>query len=99
MYEKLRLFVVQVICFDEATANVDFTTDLLVQQTIREQLSSSTILTIAHRIQTVLDCDRIVVMSNGKICEEGNPRDLIDQPESRFHLMAQQNQGFDVGAN
>ena len=57
---------------------------------IRECLADSTILTIAHRVQTVLDCDRVVVMSNGRICEEGAPSDLMQQPDSRFFQLVQQ---------
>ncbi|OWA54554.1 Multidrug resistance-associated protein 7 [Hypsibius exemplaris] len=84
----------KIICLDEATANIDFETDVLVQQTIRECLGESTILTIAHRVQTVMDCDRVIVMSNGRICEEGRPGDLMQQADSRFFQLVQQSKSI-----
>ncbi|KAK9891612.1 hypothetical protein WA026_015576 [Henosepilachna vigintioctopunctata] len=58
---------VKILCIDEATANVDHETDRLIQQTLRSAFRQSTVLTIAHRIDTVLDSDRVLVMGEGKL--------------------------------
>ncbi|KAJ2778892.1 hypothetical protein H4R18_004319 [Coemansia javaensis] len=68
----------RVIVLDEATANVDLATDREMQRIIRSEFSDCTVLTIAHRLETIMDCDRIVVMDRGRIAEVGRPQDLIN---------------------
>ncbi len=72
------------ICIDEATASVDLETDRLIQQTIRVAFRSSTVLTIAHRMNTTLNCDRILVMNGGQVNELDTPSKLLENPSSQF---------------
>lgn len=67
----------KLICLDEATASVDLESDFLIQSVIRTQFAGSTVLTIAHRLNTILDYDLIVVMENGLVAELGTPEELI----------------------
>lgn len=58
---------------DEATASVDFATDEAIQRAIRSEFKSSTLLTIAHRLSSVIDYDRLLVLSDGKVAEFDTP--------------------------
>lgn len=77
----------KIIVLDEATANVDLNTDQTIQKTIRTKFQDCTVLTIAHRLSTILDCDRVIVMENGKIAEIGKPQHLLQKPNSYFAQM------------
>ena len=74
----------QVVCVDEATANVDLETDRLVQEVLRTALHNSTVITIAHRVESVMGSDRVIVMSNGKAIEVGHPHMLLQDSDSKF---------------
>lgn len=78
----------KILCLDEATSNVDTDTDQVIQKVIREEFKDSTIITIAHRIETVMDYDRVLVMSRGQIIEEGNPTNLVESKNSFFRSLA-----------
>nr|CAD2174306.1 unnamed protein product [Meloidogyne enterolobii] len=75
------------IVLDEATASIDSQTDELIQRAIRTEFSRSTILTIAHRISTVMDYDRIMVLSAGKLVEFDTPEKLAAEKTSHFHAL------------
>ncbi|KAG2378904.1 hypothetical protein C9374_008052 [Naegleria lovaniensis] len=74
----------KIIIFDESTAFVDHKSDALVQKIIREEFKDSTIITVAHRLDTIIDSDAIAVMRNGEIIEYGKPTELLENPQSQF---------------
>ncbi|KAJ2686242.1 hypothetical protein IWW39_003755 [Coemansia spiralis] len=67
----------KIIVLDEATANVDLETDKMVQELIRKEFGDSTVLTIAHRLDTIMNSDRIIIMDRGTIAEIGTPQELL----------------------
>ena len=80
----------KIILIDEATANIDNETDRLIQASIRVTCSDITVITIAHRVQTILDSDRVIVMDNGRISEFDTPRNLLQNPQSAFSCLVRQ---------
>lgn len=78
----------KILILDEATAAVDLETDDLIQSTIRKEFQECTVLTIAHRLNTILDYDRIMVLDKGQIAELETPENLLADKESIFHSMA-----------
>jgi ATP-binding cassette subfamily C (CFTR/MRP) protein 10 len=77
----------KILCIDEATASVDLETDNFVQQAIRNEFSNVTVLTIAHRINTIFDYDKIVVMSDGQIAEFDTVANLVSNKNSLFYSL------------
>ena len=67
----------KIIIMDEATANVDFKTDRLIQEVIRHKFKDSTVLTIAHRLNTIMDYDKVLVLDAGRVVEFDKPEVLI----------------------
>lgn len=62
---------------DEATANVDFSTDRRIQETIRSKFQDCTVITIAHRLNTIIDYDKVLVMDKGTVVEFDKPNVLL----------------------
>jgi ABC-type multidrug transport system fused ATPase/permease subunit len=67
----------KLLLLDEATSSVDKDTDILIQKSIREEFSNTTILVVAHRLSTVMDFDRILVLKDGTAAEFGTPKELL----------------------
>lgn len=71
----------KILVMDEATANVDLETDALIKKTIRNKFADCTLITIAHRLNTIMDSDRILVMDAGKCVEFSSPYELLIKKE------------------
>ena len=69
---------------DEATANIDLVTEEKIQKLINEQFKDFTVITIAHRLQTIINSDKILVLGEGKNIEYGSPQELLKDNESEF---------------
>ena len=67
----------KILILDEATANVDMETDSLIQDTISKKFSDCTVLTIAHRLDTIIKSDRVLVLNRGEVKEFDHPRNLL----------------------
>lgn len=80
----------KILVLDEATAAIDMKTDDLIQQTIRSEFKECTVITIAHRLNTILDSDLIAVLNHGKLVEFDKPSVLLSRPNSALRSMAQE---------
>ncbi|KAF9938671.1 hypothetical protein BGZ67_010571 [Mortierella alpina] len=80
----------KILILDEATAAVDVETDELIQRTIRQEFKDRSILTIAHRLKTVMDSDRILVLEKGRVEEYDTPKALLKQKQGLFYSLAEQ---------
>jgi ATP-binding cassette subfamily C (CFTR/MRP) protein 1 len=79
----------KVLVMDEATASIDNATDAAIQEMIRENFKDATLLTIAHRLNTITDSDRILVLHDGRIAEYDTPQALLDKEEGFFKSMVE----------
>ncbi|KAJ7062906.1 hypothetical protein C8F01DRAFT_986153 [Mycena amicta] len=83
-----------VVVMDEATSSVDFETDAKIQQTIREEFAGSLLITVAHRLKTIIDYDRVMVLDQGKVVEFDTPLSLIQTEGSVFRGMCMKSGTF-----
>ena len=74
----------KIVCLDEATASIDLHSDVLIQQALRTHFRDRTVVAIAHRLDTIIDSDMVVVMQEGRVGECGPPCSLLDQSDSLF---------------
>ncbi|KAF4606377.1 hypothetical protein EYR38_000430 [Pleurotus pulmonarius] len=85
-----------IVILDEATSQIDNKLDDQIQTTIREELSSALVITIAHRLKTIIDYDRILVLDNGEIVEFAPPRELLASPGSAFREMCKRSADWPI---
>jgi len=85
----------RLVVMDESTASVDFATDIKIQEAIREEFKDSILITIAHRLRTVIDYDRILVLDAGNIAEFDTPKNLIAKEDGIFHAMCVKSGDFE----
>ncbi|XP_045811469.1 ABC transporter C family member 10-like [Trifolium pratense] len=74
----------RILVLDEATASIDNSTDMILQKTIRTEFADCTVITVAHRIPTVMDCTMVLAISDGKLAEYDEPMSLMKREESLF---------------
>jgi ATP-binding cassette subfamily C (CFTR/MRP) protein 1 len=77
----------KILVMDEATASIDNETDAAIQEMIRENFRDATVLTIAHRLNTIMDSDRILVLDDGRIAEFDTPQNLLAKEDGHFKAM------------
>ncbi|XP_033225031.1 probable multidrug resistance-associated protein lethal(2)03659 isoform X2 [Belonocnema kinseyi] len=79
----------KILVLDEATANVDLQTDKLIQKTIRWRFKDCTVFIIAHRLNTVMDCDKFIVMDSGSMVEFGHPYEILRKKGYLYNMVQQ----------
>lgn len=77
----------KIVILDEPTASVDLETDAVMQRVIRESFAGCTLVAVAHRLQTIVDFDRVVVMRAGRVVEQGAPRELLGKADGWFRRL------------
>lgn len=75
----------KIVVMDEATASIDIKTEEKIQKALKEIMNNSTVITVAHRIKTIIHYDRIIVMDNGKVVEFDTPENLLKNEKSLFY--------------
>lgn len=78
-----------ILVLDEATSNVDADTDKAMQALLRSEFKDQTIISVVHKLQSVLDFDRVILLENGRMVESGNPKELLSTPGSAFLALYQ----------
>ncbi|KAK2420580.1 ABC transporter C family member [Trifolium repens] len=80
----------RILVLDEATASIDNSTDMILQKTIRTEFADCTVITVAHRIPTVMDCTMVLSISDGKLAEYDEPMSLMKREESLFRKLVKE---------
>ncbi|KAK4485343.1 hypothetical protein RD792_007980 [Penstemon davidsonii] len=80
----------KILVLDEASASIDNATDMVLQKTIRTEFADCTVITVAHRIPTVMDCTKVLAISDGKLVEYDEPMKLMKREDSLFARLVQE---------
>merc|ERR1712060_435908 len=80
----------KIVILDEATANIDVVTEQYIQKLISEEFKGATVMTIAHRLNTIITSDRVLMLSRGSVLEYGSPKELMADPKSHFAKFAEE---------
>jgi len=80
----------KILVMDEATANVDPETDEVIQHTVKNEFADRTVLIVAHRLNTVIDCDKVMLLDSGNLVEFDSPATLISNESTQFHQLCKQ---------
>jgi ABC-type multidrug transport system fused ATPase/permease subunit len=80
----------RILLLDEATSNIDKKTDQKIQNILKNEFENTTVITIAHRLETVMDYDKIVVLEAGKLVEIGSVQELMDKENGMFRGMVEE---------
>ncbi|KAJ7459764.1 P-loop containing nucleoside triphosphate hydrolase protein [Mycena latifolia] len=86
----------KVLILDEATSAIDYGTDAIIQSTLRNELGGATVITVAHRLQTVMDYDRIMVLDAGRIVEFDAPLTLLKNNEGHLRRLVEESIDRDI---
>ncbi|VAI70575.1 unnamed protein product [Triticum turgidum subsp. durum] len=89
----------RILVLDEATASIDNATDAVLQKTIRTEFKYCTVITVAHRIPTVMDCDMVLAMSDGRVVEYDKPTKLMETEGSLFHKLVNEYWSYTSNGN
>lgn len=80
----------RILVLDEATASVDTQTDAIMRQTVRNEFAHCTVISVAHRIPSVMDSDKVLVLDAGSVREYDSPSSLLEQPNSMFSALVRE---------
>ena len=86
----ISLSVLKIVLLDEATASIDVDADAKLQKVLRSGLGDATVLTVAHRIHTIADSTRILVLDQGRVKEFDAPKKLMSNPDSVYRSLVEQ---------
>ncbi|KAF9685894.1 hypothetical protein SADUNF_Sadunf03G0102000 [Salix dunnii] len=91
----------RILVLDEATASIDNSTDAILQKTIRTEFSDCTVITVAHRIPTVMDCTKVLAIRDGKLAEYDEPLNLMNKEGSLFGQLVKEyrSRSTNIGAS
>ena len=83
-----------ILILDEATSALDSESEMFIQKGMKDLMNGKTVIAIAHRLSTLKEMDRIIVMSKGKIIEQGKPKELLEKNGAYAHLWKIQTKGW-----